>query len=130
MARQLFNEGELFTLNNDMSGVTYEVGLYNDATDALSDSASYASITTEPAGASYAAQTQATVTVQLDASSNGQLVLDPVTFDVSDSSNTVDSIYVRDSATGDLIVANDIGAQDLSTKDGSLELSNIGFSLD
>lgn len=130
MTRQLYNEGELFTLNNDMSTVTYEVGLYDDSTDSLTDSATYSSITTEPSGSAYAAQTQGTVTVQLDGSSNGQIVLDPVTFDVSDSSATVDSVYVRDSSTGDLIVANDIGAQDLSTKDGSLELSNIGFSLD
>jgi len=130
MANQLFNEGELFTLNNDLSGVTYEVGLYNDSTDSLSDSASYAGITTEPTGSAYAAQTQATVTISLDGSSNGNVTLDPVTFDVSDSSNAVDSVYIRDSASGDLIASNSIGSQDLSTKSGNLEISNIGFSLD
>lgn len=130
MTRQLFNEGELFTINNDLSGVTFEVGLYDDSTDNLSDSASYSNISTEPGGSNYAAQTQSTVTIQLDGSNNGQITLDPVTFDVSDSSASVDSVYIRDSNTGDLIAANDIGTQDLSTKDGNLEISNIGFSLD
>lgn len=130
MTNQLQNEGELFTLNNDLSGVTYELGLYNDSTDALADADGYAAITTEPTGSAYAAQTQGTVTIQLDSNSDGQIVIDPVTFDVSDSTNTVDSIYIRDSASGDLIATNAIGTQDLSTKDGSLEVSNSGFSLD
>lgn len=130
MTNQLQNSGELFTLNNDLSGVTFELGLYNDATDALVDADGYAAITTEPTGAAYAPQTQGTVTIQLDANSDGQIVVDPVTFDVSDSTQTVDSIYVRDSVSGDLLYTNAIGTQDLSTKDGSLEVSNTGFSLD
>jgi len=130
MTRQLFDNGETFTLQNDLSGVTFEIGLYNDSTDSLTDSATYASITTEPTGAAYAAQTQSTTTIQLDGNSDGELVLDPVTFDVSDSSATVDSVYVRDNASGDLLFANDIGSQDLSTKDGQLEVSNVGFTLD
>jgi len=130
MTNQLQNSGETFTLQNDLSGVTYEVGLYNDSTDALADADTYSAITTEPTGANYSTQTQATVTVQLDGNSDGQIVLDPVTFDVSDSSNTVDSVYVRDDTSGDLLFTNSIGSQDLSTKDGSLEVSNVGFSLD
>jgi len=130
MTNQLQNSGETFTLNNDLSGVTYDVGLYNDATDALADADGYAAITTEPTGAAYAVQSQSTVTIQLDGNSDGQIVLDAVTFDVSDSSNTVDSVYVRDQTSGDLLFTNSIGTQDLSTKDGSLEISNIGFSLD
>jgi len=130
MTNQLQNEGELFVLNNDMAAVTYSLGLYNDTTDSLTDSDGYAAITTEPSGAAYSAQSQGTVTIQLDGSSDGQIVIDPVTFDVSDSTNTVDSVYIRDSSTGDLIATNAIGSQDLSTKDGSLEVSNAGFSLD
>lgn len=130
MTNQLQNSGETFTLNNDLSGVTYEVGLYNDSTDALADGDGYAAITTEPTGSAYAPQTQGTVTIGLDTNSDGQITLDPVTFDVSDSSNTVDSVYIRDSASGDLLFTNAIGSQDLSTKDGSLEVSNTGFSLD
>lgn len=130
MTNQLQNEGELFVLNNNLGTVTYELGLYNDATDALVDGDGYAAITTEPTGAAYAAQTQGTVTIQLDGNSDGQIVIDPVTFDVSDSTQTVDSVYIRDSASGDLIATNGIGTQDLSTKSGSLEVSNSGFSLD
>lgn len=140
MAEQLFDNGETFTINNDLSGITFEVGLYLDSTDydndgtvegdKLSDSATYSSITTEPAGTAYAAQTQSTVTVDLDANNDGQITLNAVTFDVSDSSANVDAVYVRDSATGTLLFANNIGHQDLSTKDGNLEISNIGFSLD
>jgi len=130
MTNQLQNDGELFTINNDLSGVTYDVGLYNDTTDALTDADGYAAITTEPAGAAYASQSQAIVTIQLDSNSDGQIVLDPVTFDVSDSTQTVDSVYVRDNASGGLLFTNSIGTQDLSTKDGQLEVSNTGFSLD
>lgn len=130
MTNQLQNSGETFVLSNDLSGVTFDVGLYNDSTDALTDSEGYADITTEPTGSAYAVQSQATVTIQLDGNSDGQIVLDPVTFDVSDSTATVDSVYVRDNASGDLLFTNSIGSQDLSTKDGSLEVSNIGFSLD
>lgn len=130
MTNQLQNDGETFTLNNNLGSVTYEVGLYNDATDTLADADGYAAITTEPTGAAYAPQSQATVTIQLDGNSDGQIVLNAVTFDVSDSTQTVDSVYVRDSASGTLLFTNSIGTQDLSTKDGSLEVSNIGFSLD
>jgi len=130
MTNQLQNDGELFTINNDLSGVTYDVGLYNDTTDALTDADGYAAITTEPAGVAYASQSQAIVTIQLDSNSDGQIVLDPVTFDVSDSTQTVDSVYVRDNASGGLLFTNSIGTQDLSTKDGQLEVSNTGFSLD
>lgn len=130
MTNQLQNNGETFVLNNDLNTITFEVGLYNDSTDTLADSDGYSAITTEPTGAAYAPQSQSTVTVQLDANSDGQIVLDPVTFDVSDSTQTVDSVYVRDSASGALLFTNAIGTQDLSTKDGSLEISNTGFSLD
>ena len=130
MTNQLQNAGELYVLNSDMNIGTYEIGLYNDATDGLVDSDGYNAITTEPTGSAYVVKGQATVTIQLDSDDNGQFILDPVTFDVSDSSQTVDSVYVRDDSSGDLIFTNNIGSQDLSTKDGNLEISNIGFSLD
>lgn len=131
MANQLYNEGELFVMKNDLDAQTYEIGLYNDgSTDSLSDSATYSDITSEPSGSNYSTQTQDISAVTLDGSNNGNLTIDPVTFDVSDSSSSVDSVYIRDSASGDLIASNNIGVQDLSTKDGNLEVSNIGFSLD
>ena len=130
MTQQLFDNGETFALENDVSGATYEVGLYNDSTDNLNDAAGYGDITTEPSGGSYTTESQSTVTVSTDGNNDAVITLDPVTFDVSDSSNTIDSVYVRDNASGDLLFANGIGSQDLSTKDGALEVSNIGFSLD
>lgn len=130
MTQQVFDNGETFTLENDLNGATFEVGLYNDSTDSLSDSATYGDITTEPAGSAYATQTQSSVTINQDANTDAQITLDAVTFNVSDSSNAVDSVYVRDNATGDLLFANGIGSQDLSTKDGALEVSNIGYTLD
>lgn len=130
MTQQVFDNGETFTLENDLNGTTFEVGLYNDSTDNLSDSAGYADITTEPSGGAYATQTQSSVTIDQDGNADAQITLDAVTFNVSDSSNTVDSVYVRDNASGDLLFANGIGSQDLSTKDGALEVSNIGYTLD
>jgi len=129
MTQQLFNEGEAFVLNNNMGSVTYQIGLYNDSSDNLSDSATYSSITTEPSGSAYAAQTAAG-TVSTNASNNGQVDIDTVTFDVSDSSQTVDSVYIRDNSTGDLIAANALGSSyDLSAEGGKLEVDGAGFTL-
>lgn len=129
MTQQLYNEGETFVLNNDMSAATYELGLYNDSSDNLSDSASYSAITTEPSGSAYATQT-ASATVSLNGSNNGQVDIDLVTFDVSDSSQTVDSVYIRDNSSGDLIAANALGSSyDLSNEGGKLEVDSAGFTL-
>lgn len=130
MTNQLFDNGETFTLENDLSGATYDVGLFNDSTDNLSDSAGYADITTEPTGSGYDSQTQGTVTISTDGNGDAIVTLDPVTFNVSDSTVSVDSVYVRDDTSGDLLFSNGIGAQDLSTKDGALEVSDIAVSLD
>jgi hypothetical protein len=53
-----------------------------------------------------------------------------LSFDVSDSSQTVDACYVRDQSSGDLILTNALDSSyDLSSID-TLDLSNVGMSLD
>jgi hypothetical protein len=129
MPANLHDQGEELVLSTVFDGRTVDVGLYNDSTDSLSDSATYSDITTEPSGSAYAVQsvtgpsvTQNSGTTEVDAGS--------LSFDVSDSSNTIDACYVRDSSSGDLIFTNILDSSyDLSSID-TLDLSNVGMSLD
>jgi hypothetical protein len=93
MAAILTDLGEEYVLETALNGVTLTVGLYNDSTDAISDTDDLTAITTEPAGASYARQSD---TFSLtDSSGDWQLDNDTkLTFDTSDSSQTVDSYFI------------------------------------
>lgn len=129
MPANLHDQGEQLILNAAFGSRTVDVGLYNDSTDALSDSATYSSITTEPTGASYAVQSVTGPTISLN-SGTSELDLGNLSFDVSDSTVSVDAVYVRDSSTGDLIFTNIMGSTyDLSSID-TLDLSNAGMTLD
>lgn len=129
MAANLHDLGEKDIFDAYFGGRTLDVGLFNDTTDALTDSATYASITTEPAGASYAVQsvtgpsvTQSSGTTEVDFGS--------LSFDVSDSTVTVDACYVRDQTSGDLIFTCLLDSSyDLSAID-TLDLSNVSMTLD
>ena len=116
MPANLHDQGEQLILNAAFGSRTVDVGLFNDSTDALSDSATYSSITTEPTGSAYAVQSVTGPTVSLN-SGTSSLDLGSLSFDVSDFSQSVDALYVRDQSSGDLIFTN--------TLDSSYDLSQI-----
>lgn len=125
----LQDEGELLVLTSAFDGRTVEVGLFDNSTDSLTDSDGYSAITTEPDGSDYApasvsspnvSQTSGTTTVEM-----GDL-----TYQVSDATTSVNYVFVRDSSSGDLIFTNELDqAYDLNSID-TLDLSNVGLSLD
>jgi len=100
MGYQLFDTGEewiwdyLFLQEQGISSL--ELTLYNDATDALTDTDTDPStaVMTEPGGGSYARATvnlgDAVFVVQ-DDGGDWEVVFPDVTFDISDSSQNVDS---------------------------------------
>lgn len=95
MSHLLTNIGEEYVVKNGAIGTGFVVGLYNDGTDAVSDTDDISDLTTIPSGGSYAAQS---VTMEADddgdwhAQSSAE-----ITFDTSDSSETVDSYYIAKS---------------------------------
>lgn len=92
--------------NNLGAKTTWTVGLYNDSTDGLSDSSDVGAITTEPTGASYAKQSVSLpgdATLGTNASTNVYIELADQTFDVSDSSQSVDAYFIVVSFTSDVI---------------------------
>jgi hypothetical protein len=125
----LHDSGELLVLNSAFDGRNVEVGLFDNSTDSLSDSDGYSAITTEPDGSDYApasvsspnvSQTSGTTTAEM-----GNL-----TYQVSDATTSVNYVYVRDSSSGDLIFTSELDqAYDLNSID-TLDLSNVGLSLE
>jgi hypothetical protein len=129
MPANLHDLGENLVLDAALGSRDMDVGLYNDGTDALADGATYSDITTEPTGSAYAVQTAAGGTVATN-SGTTEIDLGSLSFDTSDSAQSVDALYVRDSSTGDLIFTNALDSSyDLSSID-TLDLSNIGLTLD
>lgn len=137
MAFHLHDEGELLVLDAALSSRDMDVGLYHDGTvsgdttngDDLVDGSTYADISTEPSGSAYAVQTVAGGTTS-QSSGTTEIDLGSVSFDVSDSTATVDAVYVRDTTSGDLIFTNGLDqSYDLSNID-TLDLSNTGITQD
>jgi len=103
-----------------------DILLYNDATDALTDSSDVGAITTEPAGAAYSRQT-----VSLDASdvslsqAGGDLRAEAaVSFDTSDSSQTIDAYAVVVSFQSDIVNSES------SANDHLLTSAGVGQTID
>lgn len=76
---------------------TIDVLLYNDSTDSISDTNNVGDISTEPTGSNYSRQsvnldstTTPAVTLSENGSNNWEAVAEEVTFDTSDSSQSVD----------------------------------------
>ena len=141
MASLLTDLGEEYALETALNGVTLTVGLYNDGTDAITDTDDLAALTTEPAGASYARQSDTFALVD-NGSGNWQLDNDTqLTFDTSDSSNTVDSYFIvanftaddtGDASVTDHMIATGALSQsrDLSQIDTlNIDAGSAGFSL-
>lgn len=93
MAAILTDLGEEWLIKNSADNTSLSVGLYNDSTDAISDSNDLADLTTEPAGGSYSRQSDNFSASDL----SGDWGFDndsQLTFDTSDSSQTVDSYFI------------------------------------
>ena len=99
MATGLADFGEEY-IADKLSGESFDLGLYNDSTDTLSDSDDLSAITTEPTGASYARQTESFSSADL-AGDWGLTNDTSISFDTSDSTQTVDTLFLVVNFTSD-----------------------------
>lgn len=126
MVNLLTDIGEEWYTENNIDGATVTVGLYNDSTDGLGEGSTLGDISTEPTGSNYTSQSGTVATAQL----GGNFGIDndtELSFDTSDSSQTVDAAYIQvnfqsdtvagdSSATDHLIAAGDLSqSRDLSS---------------
>jgi len=142
MAVNLHDFGEEFMQDLvTTSSETFDVGLYNDSTDSLSESSDVSDITTEPTGSNYSRQSQSASGITVDLSgSDAKTDFPTQTFDTSDSSQTVDSYFVvvnfDSDEAGDEGTASDhiyftgslSQSRDLSQID-TLDVDNVGGTL-
>lgn len=131
----LHNHGEEYIQDLVIaSGDTYSIGLYNDSTDALGESADIGDITTEPAGAAYSRQSDAASGFTASSvSGNVQIAGTTQTFDVSDSTQTVDSVFVVVNFQSDLVSADGSATDHLfytNALDQSYDLSQFDSTVD
>lgn len=127
MANFITDIGEELFVENDLGSITLKVGVYDDSTDTLSETSTLSDITTEPSGASYARQSSAVTSKQI----SGDFGIDndsKLSFDVSDSSQTVDhGFYVvnfqSDTVSGDGSATDHLVA--VGPLDQSRDLSQI-----
>lgn len=121
MVNLLTNIGEEWYTENNVNGATVIVGLYEDSTDQLGETSVLSDITTEPGGSNYARQSSAVTTLQI----SGNFGFDndsQLSFDTSDSSQTVDAAFVVVNFQSDT-VAGDAGANDHLVAAGDLSQS-------
>lgn len=117
------------------SGKTFDIGLYNDATDALSDTSDVGDITTEPAGSAYSRQSDSASGFTASLSGGDiQIAGTTQTFDVSDSSQTVDSVFVVVNFASDVVSSDGGTATDhlyyTNALDQSYDLSQFDSTVD
>jgi hypothetical protein len=127
MAAILTDLGEEWMIKNDLDSVTVDVGLYNDSTDSIADADDIGDITTEPNDGNYSRQTGVAVSAS-DISSDWGVDNDSnITFDVTDTTGTVDSYFFVYSFQAD--DTGDGSPQDHLVLTGSLsqsyDLSNL-----
>jgi hypothetical protein len=126
----LVDLGEEELMTNGFDGQTFTVGVYNDATDGLTDTSTVADITSQPTNTNYAPQTSVFTVANL----SGDFGVDndtQLSFDFSDitTSQIVDAFFVEDGAGNLLFNAamtqdRDIGALDsLDVAAGDLQIT-------
>jgi hypothetical protein len=146
MTTQLHDTGEEWIMDEAFGGGTgtssVSVGLFNDASDSLSDSSDISNINTEPTGSAYGRQsvTLGSGFTTQDNSGNWEALMDDTTFDTSDSDQSVDSYFVivnfdsddagdGGTATDHLLFTGSLDqTYDLSSVD-SFTLSSSGISI-
>jgi len=128
MVNLITNIGEEYLYENNANGETVTVGLYEDATDSLGETDNLSAITTEPTGSAYSRQSD-TVTTRINSGEFGFDNDGQISFDTSDSTQTVDAVFIvvnfqSDSVAGDgsatdnLVAAGDLSqSRDLSSVD-------------
>jgi hypothetical protein len=127
MAPILTDLGEEWLIRNNLDGATVSVGLYNDATDSISDSDDLSEINTEPSDGNYSRINSVSVSAS-DISGDWGIDNDNVvSFNVSLTTGTVDSyFFVANFQAND---TGDSSPQDHLVLTGSLsqsyELSNV-----
>jgi hypothetical protein len=127
MAPILTDLGEEWLIRNNLDGATVSVGLYNDATDSISDSDDLSEINTEPSDGNYSRISNVSVSAS-DISGDWGIDNDNVvSFNVSLTTGTVDSyFFVANFQAND---TGDSSPQDHLVLTGSLsqsyELSNV-----
>lgn len=148
MTTGLHDTGEEYIVDVIFDGSTTRVTsvqmlLFNDSTDALSESSDVGNISTEPTGSAYARQTinlDTNDVTNSDASGDWQSEFTTQTFDTSDSSQSVDAygivINFDSDDAGDAGTASDHlfftgglgGTSDLSQID-TFEVTNAGATV-
>lgn len=108
-----------------------DVVLFNDSTDALTDSSDVGDITTEPASGNYARQTLTLdgSDLSLDVSNSDVRVQGGASFDVTNTTESVDAYALVVTFTSDVINA-ETGANDhllfsAAFDDGAVDLSQL-----
>lgn len=131
MSNNLHNNGEAQILEDATGSTQYELGLYHDATDLLSDDSTLADITTEPDNAEdYSRQTVSGLNVSMSGG-DAQAVAPEVIFNVSSNTETVDAVFVVNTSTDELQFTSDLedGERDLGPAD-RLVNNDTGLTLD
>jgi hypothetical protein len=131
MSNNLHNNGEAQILEDATGSTQYELGLYHDATDLLSDDSTLADITTEPDNAEdYSRQTVSGLNVSMSGG-DAQAVAPEVIFNVSSNTETVDAVFVVNTSTDELQFTSDLedGERDLAPAD-RLVNNDTGLTLD
>ncbi|MCU4754247.1 hypothetical protein OB919_20065 [Halobacteria archaeon AArc-curdl1] len=125
----LHDDGELLVLNTAFDGRTLEVGLFNNSVDNLSESSTFEDITSTPGGGDYEPQIVSDPNVSQNADEDAELDLGELSYDISDATDDIDYVYVRDDTSGELIFTSaldqtyDLGSIDI------LDLTNVGMTL-
>lgn len=140
MTTQLHDTGEEY-YQDKLSGETFSIGLFNDATDAMVDSDDIGNITTEPSDGNYVRQTGVSFSSS-DSGGDWTLTNDSqVSFDVTNTTGTVDAYFIvvnfqsddkGDASANDHLLATGSLSQsyDLSNLDTlNLSANGIGTSL-
>ena len=141
MTTQLHDSGEEFIIkyvfpDTVSKPANVDVGLYNDSSDSLSDGDGLGNISTEPSSGNYSRQSISFGGSGFSAAQSGgdwQATNDStVTFDVTNSSQTVDSYFVvvNYNSSDQLFFTGDLSqSRDLSQID-TLDVNVVGASLD
>lgn len=126
MSRILTDLGEEWSLETALEGVSVDILLYNDSTDAIGDTDDLAAISTEPTDGNYVRQT-ATLTLVDESGDWAAETSAQVSFDVTDTTGTVDSYGIVANFTAD--DTSDGSATDHLVATGALsqsyDLSNL-----
>ncbi len=128
MVNLITNVGEEYLYENDTDGATVITGLYEDASDSLTETDDISAVSTEPSGGSYNRQS-ASVSTRFSGGEFGIDTDNQLLFDTADSSQDVDAAFIivnfqsntvagDSSATDHLIAAGDLTqSRDLSSVD-------------